>query len=106
MDTYSIVRLLFHQLNQSKINVSDFVTEFQERVPELEKLLSATMLEALPANGPYVSVIVEPRKHELLPFVMKNVAYYLTHWPMYLFHSTENLPWLQSWLPANHKVHL
>lgn len=82
------------------------MAEWARRLPELDKLFPLSLLTELPRDGPFVSVIVEPREHAFLPFVLKNVAYYLRHWPMVLLHSEANRAWLDSWLPANHAVQL
>jgi hypothetical protein len=45
---------------------------------------------SLSFDAPYACVIVEPRKHPHLEWVVKNVMYFLPHWSLYIFHSREN----------------
>jgi len=44
----------------------------------------------IPSHAPCACVIVEPRKHPFLEFVVKNVMFFLPHWSLYIFHSTDN----------------
>ena len=44
----------------------------------------------IPLHAPNACVIVEPRKHPFLELVVKNIMYFLPHWSLYIFHSTEN----------------
>jgi len=41
-------------------------------------------------NSTKACVIIEPRQHEFLEFVIKNVMYFLPNWSLYIFHSKEN----------------
>ena len=43
-------------------------------------------------------VIVEPRQHENLEFVIKNAIYYCRGWSMYIFHSKENKQFIMNFI--------
>jgi hypothetical protein len=41
-------------------------------------------------NSDKAAVIVEPRQHPHLEFVIKNIMYFLPSWSLYIFHSNDN----------------
>ena len=41
-------------------------------------------------NSCKAAVIIEPRLHRHLEFVIKNIMYFLPDWSLYIFHSKEN----------------
>lgn len=59
----------------------------------------------IPRDSPRACVIVEPRKHPHLEFVMKNVVYFLPHWSLYVFHSKDNEQFVKS-IVGSKNVHL
>ena len=44
----------------------------------------------IPRDAPRACVIVEPRRHPHLEFVLKNIVYFLPDWSLYIFHSDSN----------------
>lgn len=60
----------------------------------------------LPKNREYAGVIVEPREHEHLSLVLRNFAYMLPDWSLYIFHSRENEGFIRGILGNNHNVNL
>jgi inositol phosphorylceramide mannosyltransferase catalytic subunit len=55
----------------------------------------------LPIISKYALVIVEPRKHKNLEFVIKNTCYFCKGWSLYIFHSTENKQYVEDILGKN-----
>jgi hypothetical protein len=55
----------------------------------------------LPIKSEDALVIVEPRKHDNLEFVIKNACYYCRGWSLYIFHSKENKDFVANILGDN-----
>jgi hypothetical protein len=64
------------------------------------------MFSRLPRTAPFATVIVDTRCHADLAAALRNVAYFLPNWTMYIFHSTENEPFLMEVLGPQHRVNL
>jgi len=58
-------------------------------------------LYELPAKSPNAMVIVEPRQHSDLEFVIKNTAYFCPGWSLWVFASEENIEFVKSLLGHN-----
>lgn len=60
-------------------------------------------------NVPPVSdkalVIVEPRKHKSLRFVINNFVYFCPNWSLYIFHSKENKEYIKNIINNSPNVH-
>ena len=72
---------------------SQAVVEIKEKIAELEKYL--TLLKG--SIEKYTAVIVEPRKHKALEFVLRNVLDNLDErWSIQVFHSSHNKDWIKT----------
>lgn len=62
----------------------------------------------IPFDSDRTSVIVEPRKHEHLELVIKNIVYYTPGWSLYIFHSKENEDFVKELIgpDKSHQIHL
>lgn len=71
-----------------------------ERLNELKRIKRS--LERLIEN--YTAIIIEPRKHRALEFVLRNILDNLNEkWSVQIFHGTENEEWLKDILEKNFK---
>jgi len=61
----------------------------------------------IPKHSKYAAVIVEPRCHVYLEFVIKNATYFLPDWSLYIFHSKQNKDFVSTILGHNRdNVHM
>jgi len=74
---------------------NEYIQQTKKRIEELTHL--KRMLER--SLEKYTAIIVEPRKHRALEFVLRNVLDNLDHrWSILIFHGTENENWLKELL--------
>lgn len=74
-------------------NPSVAIAEIKGKIAELEKYLA--LLKG--SIEKYTAVIVEPRKHKALEFVLRNVLDNLDErWSIQVFHSSDNENWLKT----------
>lgn len=55
----------------------------------------------IPKQTQNALVIIEPREHENLNFVIKNFCYFCRNWSLYIFHSASNLEFIKRILGHN-----
>jgi hypothetical protein len=64
------------------------------------------MFSRLPRTAPFATVIVDTRCHADLAAALRNVAYFLPNWAMYIFHSAANEQFLIEALGPQHRAKL
>ncbi len=64
------------------------------------------MFSRFPRTAPFATVIVDTRCHADLTVALRNVAYFLPNWAMYIFHSAANEQFLVEALGPRHRANL
>ena len=62
--------------------------------------------KSIPYRSKYACAIMEPRHHSDLEFVIKNMAYFLPGWSMYIFHSLENSEYVRNLVRGHNEMNI